>query len=182
MRRPLLTLLAAALLMLALASAGLAHQGHPVGNSQTLMIGPFQVTVEHNPWPIKAQTNVDLVILLENAPPGTKGMARVVPPEGSTIIARNAPLSSHPSLLGAWTVYNYVLAASGDWYLELELDGPLGKAKGRTATIPVSGPPGLPLWLGWVMACIPALGFGWFLLRERRRLAAAVRADAGARL
>ncbi len=174
-----LTLALAILAMLS--GTALAHPGHVVMSSQQVKAGPYTLTVEHNVWPIKANTNVDLVVQLENEAPGTKIFARVIPPPGTTLVERATPLISHAQLPGTWTIYNYSLGAPGEWRMEFQVEGPQGRGVGALESIPVEGPPGLPLWMGWTLAFLPVFGFAWFILRERSRVRRAIAADGGAR-
>lgn len=160
----------AALSLWLLPAIGLAHGGHEVARGEQVQVGPYSVLVETNLWPIKAQSNVDLVITTETARSEVVGYARLVPVGNSTVVKSRVPLISHSALPNAFTYHNFSVPAAGEWYLDLELTGPQGKASGRTDTFTVEGPPGLPLWAGWSLAYLPIAGFVWFLAREFRRV------------
>lgn len=166
--RTLLRLVALSLLLLP--TTALAHGGHEVSHAEQVQVGPYKLVVESNVWPIPAQSNVDLVITTDLARAEVKGYARLIPVGNSTVVKKRVPLSSHAALPNSLTYYNFVVPAAGEWYLELEVTGPQGKASGRTDTFTVEGPPGLPLWAGWGLAYLPIAGFVWFLAREFRRV------------
>lgn len=172
---------AALALLLLVGSTAMAHQGHPAAHSETVQAGPYTLTVEHSVWPIRAKTNVDLVILPAGPGAGLSGYIKLIPPPGSTIVPRPHPLVSHASLPGALTMYNYSIPAAGQWVLEFDLDGAQGRFTGRSQPFAVTGPPGLPLWAGWLMGYAPLLAIAIFLWRERRRVLAAMARDGGAR-
>jgi hypothetical protein len=169
-------------LIFVIPSAVSAHEGHTVGHREVIKVGPYTVTAEQTPWPFKAKTNVDLVVTIEGAPKGTPAFVKLIPPPGSTIAARTRPLTSHPSMSDALTVHLYTIPAAGNWQLEFMVEGPKGKGVGSTQPFTVEGPPGLPLWLGWLIGFFPLVGLGWFLVRERRRVKAAIASDGGARI
>jgi hypothetical protein len=53
------------------------------------------------------------------------------------------------------------LPVSGDWYLHIEMDGPLGHFD-HDAPILAGAPPAIPEWAGWLVGLVPvavALGF-----------------------
>jgi hypothetical protein len=147
-----------------------AHGGHETARAEQVKVGPYNLLIESNIWPIKAQSNVDLVITTDLDRSEIVGYARLMPVGDSTVVKSRVPLGSHASLPNALTYHNFTVPAAGDWYIELDVTGPQGKATGRTETFTVEGPPGMPLWVGWSLAYLPIAGFIWFLTREFRQI------------
>jgi hypothetical protein len=46
---------------------------------------------------------------------------------------------------------------SGPWSINLTLNGPAGNATATTSFFSIAAPPAIPVWLGWIIALLPAL-------------------------
>lgn len=159
----------------------LAHSGHVTAYIEQVQAGPYMLIMETNLWPIKAHMNVDLVVLTGGGPQVDRVYARLIPPPGSTLRPFRTILTSHATMAEALTYYNFKVLESGIWQLEFEVEGAQGRGVGRTEPFAVEGPPSFPLWLGYLITASPAIGFGWFLWRERRRVVREMAALSAAR-
>jgi len=169
------------LLILLLLLLPVAVHAHSAQQVEQVQVGPYTLLVEHGSWPIKAQTNVDLVVTVTGGQAGKTVYGRLIAPPESTIRPSRSLLISHPTLADSLTIHNYKIRETGTWQLEFEVEGPDGQFTGRTQPFAVDGPPSFPLWLGNLITVVPAAGFVAFLWRERRRVARAIVADNAAR-
>lgn len=174
-------LLSALMLLLTLLPAGTAA-AHGAAHHERLEAGPYRLELEYNIWPLRAHSNVDLLIYPEGGGAGKAMIARVIPPAGTSIAVRTVPVTTHPTASGAYTIHSLNLAAPGDWKIEFNIDGPAGQGKGTTAILEVEGAvSGLPPSAGWVISLVPLAALIGFFLREQRRVSEAMAADGGAR-
>jgi len=156
-------------------------QAHSAEHVERVVVGPYALVVEHTYWPVKAQTNVDLVVIVSGGDEGKTVYGKLIAPPESTIRPTRSVLISHPNMADSLTIHNYKIRESGIWQLEFEIVGHDGTFTGRTKPFTVDGPPAFPLWVGNLITIIPAVGFAVFLWRERRRVRLAVAADGAAR-
>ena len=142
-----------------------AHSAAPL---QTLRerIGPYLVLVHYYSDPRGGQ---DLVFAIEpqagGAAPATYHVV-AIPGATTNATAINAtilPAVDHAGIDGTVT-----LPVSGQWLLEIQVDGPLGSSYNEVPLL-ASAPPAIPEWLGWLVGAAPVATLFGFLLMQLRR-------------
>ena len=166
------------MLLLLLLLPATAH-AHDSGFTLYVVVGPYVMAVEHSEFPMRAEKSVEWVFHPEGGMEGMSGRWRLVQANGMHKFGDE--LRTYPSVRDGWGLLGRGVHAPGEWYWEIELDGPLGRHMGRSDTFWVLDPPALPLWLGWAIGLFPLYGVIWFSLRERRRVRALIALDGGAR-
>lgn len=146
-----------------------AHGGHgPVAHSQTVRVGPYAVDVEHTEWPARAIRGNPIFFVPQGGTVGKSARVKVIF-VGKEKWPGFMPIGTYPGVQDAWAIQEWYYPMQGEWAWEIEVDGPLGKAVGRTEPMLVGPPPGMPQWLGWLVGLTPLWGLIWFMVREIRR-------------
>ena len=163
-RRTAAAAVTAALILLA--SAPLATSAHaPEPHHETLQAGPYTVTVGFSEWPIQAERSLDITFSPDGGIAGKSATIEITDPSGDWYEV--GPLGRHPRQRDLWGLDLISLPATGDWTIELTIDGPEGTGTGTLSGIPVGARPGPPLAPMWVIGALPlffliALGVrGW---------------------
>ncbi len=60
------------------------------------------------------------------------------------------------------------LPVSGQWLLEIQVDGPLGPSYTEVPML-ASAPPAIPEWVGWIFGSLPAVALLGFIMIQLRR-------------
>lgn len=162
--------LALVLVLLALMpGAAWGHGGHgPVSHRQLMTAGPYVLSVEYTEWPARALRSNPIIVVPEGGIEGKSARFRPIF-AGVERQPYFEPLGTYPGVQGAWVTEEWVYPNAGEWSLEIEVEGPQGKAVGRTEPITVGPPPGFPLWLAWLIGLTPLWGLIWFIVREVKR-------------
>jgi hypothetical protein len=162
---------AAAILLLALLPAtAMAHASDP--HHETIQAGPYSVTVGFSEWPVLAERSIDITFEPEGGIADKSATIRITDPQGE--LYEVGPLGRHPRQRDLWGLDLIALPSSGDWTIELTVDGPLGIGTGTLAEVPVGERPGPPPWPLWLLAILPlvfliAIGVrGWRAVRPGR--------------
>jgi hypothetical protein len=143
---------AAALALLACTPlAGLAHAPEP--HHETIQAGPYTVTVGFSEWPIRAERSLDITFAPEGGIAGKSAAIEITDPNGEWYEV--GPLGRHPRQRDLWGLDLIALPATGDWTIELTVDGPEGTGTGTLTGIPVGERPGPPLAPMWVIGALP---------------------------
>lgn len=117
-------------------------------------------------WPVLAERSIDITFEPEGGIEGKSASIRLTGPDGDLFVV--GPLGRHPRQRSLWGLDLIALPSSGDWTIELTVDGPLGSGTGTLAGIAVGerpGPPPLPLWL---VATLPLVFLLWLGVRGWR--------------
>ena len=156
------------LLALVGGGAAAAHSGAPL-KTIAVRIGPYPLLVHYYSEPRGGQT---LIFGIE--PDGgaiAPGSYRVTAIPGATTNATAVDGSvvagvDHPGIDGQVN-----LPVSGQWLLEIQVEGPLGASYGE-APLLASAPPAIPEWFGWLVGLTPVAliaGFIRWQVRQERR-------------
>jgi hypothetical protein len=142
-----------------------AHSGAPL-KTVAVRIGPYPLLVHYYSEPRGGQA---LVLGIE---PDSGAIApssyRITAIPGATTNAtavdgRVVPGVDHGGIDGQVN-----LPVSGQWLLEIQVEGPLGTSYGETPLL-ASAPPALPEWIGWIFGLTPAALISWFIRWQVRR-------------
>lgn len=157
---------------LALAPASVSAHGASPLNQTAIQAGPYAFEAGFFHWPVRAGQPADLLL----TPAGDRYQRRelsiqawLVPQPGTPGQPIALAVAADPDSANG---YALLLRASveGDWALRLAVSSPEGPGQ-ATLDFPVSGPPLIPLWAGWMVGLLPALGLLIFGLGELRQLA-----------
>lgn len=163
---------AALSLFLLFPAALFAHENEtatPTATTMDVNAGPYSLTVEFNEYPINALKSLEMTMTPKEGFEYLKAQYRLIPPngDGKTI---SGDLNPYPGLDGAWLLYLQGIPEPGHWTWEIEVNGPLGKGTATIKDFEVLDPPGIPMWLGWLIGLIPLYGLIAFAGFEYRRV------------
>ena len=159
------TATAAALLFMAPMSTQ-AHAADP--HHETIQAGPYVVLVGFSEWPIRAERSLDITFDPEGGIEGKSATIRITDPYSDWYEV--GALGRHPSQRELWGLDLIALPSSGNWSIELTVDGPQGSGTGELTGIPVGerpGPPPAPMWL---IAALPLIFLLWLGVRGWRQV------------
>lgn len=153
-----------ALLLPVMPATTLAHPSDP--HHEIVQAGPYEVTIGFSEWPPRAERSLDITFEPAGGIAEKRATIRLIDPAGEPF--RIGPLGRHPRQRDLWGLDLIALPVSGDWSMEVTVEGPLGSGTGVLPEIPVGarpGPPPLPLWL---LATLPLLFLLWLAARGWR--------------
>ena len=154
---PIVAVAAAAALLFLTPMSTLAHAVDP--HHETIQAGPYEVLVGFSEWPIRAERSLDITFEPEGGIEGKSATIRITDPYGDWYEV--GALGRHPRQRELWGLDLIALPSSGDWSIELTVDGPQGSGTGDLSGIPVGerpGPPPAPMWL---IAALPLIFLLW---------------------
>lgn len=138
--------------------------------TQSVQAGPYDVLVHYTQWPVRSLTNQRFVVEVEGGIAGKSGRWRWIPVSGVNAEGSGfRSLRTYPGIENAWVVDVAGMVDPGEWRWIIEINGPSGRAVGRSDPYTVEEPPGFPIWLGWLLGLFPLYGLIWFAVREARR-------------
>jgi hypothetical protein len=158
--RPVATVTAVAV-MLFLPTSVLAHAIDP--HHETVQAGPYEVTIGFSEWPIRAERSLDITFEPEGGIEGKTASIRIIDPNGEW--HEGGPIGRHPRQRELWGLDLIALPTTGDWTIELTVDGPQGSGTGTLTSIPVGERPGPPLAPMWLIAALPLCFLLWIGVR-----------------
>jgi hypothetical protein len=143
-----------------------AHEGTPV-RSVSVRVGPYPLMVHYY-----------------NAPRGGGALAFSIEPQDGQAVPQRYTVTAVPGTTVNAVPVNAVLAqdpaheggvdgsvslpVSGQWLLNIEVDGPLGTSY-EDVPVLAGPPPAIPEWLGWMIGLMPCFAMGAWLFSELRR-------------
>ncbi|WP_148505235.1 hypothetical protein [Paenibacillus beijingensis] len=141
----------------------------PTATKMDVNAGPYNLTVEFNEYPINALKSLEMKVTPEEDFEQLTAQYNLIPPsaDGKQI---SGDLNPYPGLDGAWLLYVKGIPEPGHWTWEIEVNGPDGKGTAYIKDFEVTDPPGIPLWLGWLIGLIPLYGLVAFAGFEYRRV------------
>ena len=142
---------AAMMLFASTSIGGLAHAPEP--HHETIQAGPYTVSVGFSEWPIQAERSLDITFAPEGGIAGKSATIEITDPNGEWYEV--GPLGRHPRQRDLWGLDLIALPATGDWTIELTVDGPQGGGAGALSGIPVGQRPGPPLAPMWLIGALP---------------------------
>lgn len=156
------------MLVLVGGGAAAAHSGAPLKTAK-VRIGPYPLLVHYYSEPRGGQALVF----------GIEPDSGAIAPDSYTITAIPGATTNATAVEGSVSAGiehggidgQVNLPVSGQWLLEIQVDGPLGSSYGE-APLLASAPPALPEWIGWIFGLTPAAvicGFIWWQVRRDRR-------------
>lgn len=170
MKRKLLPLLLAALLLIPTTALAHGPGDQPIVHEEPAQVGPYRVTVGFSEWPTRAEKSVQYVVHPQGGLAGKQAFLAVVPADGH---ARGnldwTELMTYPGLDDAWVHQTLGVSNPGMWKIEIKMVTAQGTFAGSTKPFLVDKPPGIPMWFGWVVGLIPLYGVIWFGVREWRQ-------------
>lgn len=164
-----LTVLAALLLALLPAGSALAHGGPKEGvYHEMLTAGKYPLILDFADWPARAQKSNRIIVAPGGGIADKTAVLKLIPPNAAAkpIVQQ---LETYPGLKDVWMFETAGIPTEGDWTLEIDVHGPEGDGVG-TVPLTVAPPPGVPMWLGWLLGLFPLYGVAWFGVREARRV------------
>ncbi|HLO02675.1 MAG TPA: hypothetical protein VK191_06175 [Symbiobacteriaceae bacterium] len=171
--RRIKALLLGLLMTLVMPSVALAHGGIPDEDKhhESIKAGPYTVVVAMADWPLKALKSNRFIVQPIDGIEGKSATLRLIP-ASPEVYPRTIThtLTPYPGIQNAWAYEFAGMPAAGPWRIEIEVNGAAGKGVAELAPVTVEGPPGVPLWLGWVMGLTPVYGLVWFGVREAKRV------------
>jgi hypothetical protein len=175
--------LLALLLLLAVPSAALAHNGPnwAMASQETVKVGPYTLYIETNEWPVRAQKATPYHIEADGGVANLTVKYRWVPGPGINAKPMTGQLHMDPGVKEAFYLLRTGVPVPGAWHWEFEVDGPQGKASGQSGDFIAGDPPSFPMWAGWLVGFFPVYGLAWFIFREGARRRRAMRLDGAAR-
>jgi hypothetical protein len=131
--------------------------------------GPYPLVVSLYTYPAHASYALPFAIAPQGAVPGTLTYSVTSVPAPSDVPATpvRASLSvdtnEHNGVQG-----DAEITVQGTWMLDIVV---LGRAGRGEASVPIiaTAPPAMPLWLGWLIGCIPLAGLLAFFFSQSRR-------------
>ncbi len=146
-----------------------AHSGDPL-KTIAVRVGAYPMLVHYYNDPRGGEA---LVFGIEpQAGAAAPSSYRIVAIPGATTNATavNASVTTAVDHAGIDGTVN--LPVSGQWLLEIQVDGPLGSSYAE-APLLASAPPAIPEWAGWIVGFLPAAALGGFIMMQLRRARAA---------
>ena len=173
MKRVLITLLTAVVLLLRTAAPSWAYEPVTIVHTERVDAGPYNITVGFSRWPIRAMQSLDFTFTVDGGYDGKGGTVEAALPDGSA--SEKWHLARHPRKPEAWGLDVQALGAEGLWTLRFVMYGPAGPGQGELPAIPVLAQPGPPLALSWFVGGFPAfillvvLAVAWRRVRIQRQ-------------
>jgi hypothetical protein len=140
--------------------------------SAPLQVGPYSLTVEYNQWPIKAKKSLEMRIIPQTGITGMKASIEFIPPKSLNDKPIIKQLHAYPGVSDAWVMQFGGFPTQGEWSSKYMIDGPQGHAEIELPLL-IDKPPGIPVWVGWLVGLIPLYGLlylGWNEIRRVRKL------------
>lgn len=161
---PLKAAAASAILVLLVAGSPLTVQAHASDpHHELLQAGPYAVTVGFSEWPIQAERSLDITFEPEGGIANKTATIRITDPHGDWYEV--GPLGRHPRQRTLWGLDLISLPESGNWTIELTVNGMEGIGTGTLSGITVGPRPGPPPTPMWLIAALPLVFLIWLGVR-----------------
>ena len=136
-------------------------------SSETVMVGPYIIDIDLSQNPPFTDQPFEVIVVPHNYSSQLSGQVIAKPGLGTDAVNLYASLKptdgqQHGTLEGSLHV-----PVQGAWEIVVQLDGPQGHGSG-SITITAAALGAIPVWLGWLIGTIPAMGFIWWLWYQRR--------------
>jgi hypothetical protein len=174
-RKVLVALVAAGILVLGTASPALAYQPVNVVHTEHVQAGPYAITVGFSTWPIRALQSLDFTFMPDG---GVNGLSGNLIQNGPGIQPdqQSTPLVRHPRKRDSWGLDVKAIDTPGTYSFGFEINGPKGRGSGTLNGVPVLAQPGPPFAFSWAICSVPLLTIAalmivsWRRVRPARRL------------
>lgn len=170
MLRNKVTALVALLLLLLPVGAASAHGGPTEGLYHlSAEAGPYKMILDFADWPLRAKKSNRIIIQPAGGIADKTGTLKITfaDPSVKPVVT---PLETYPGLHDAWMYQTAGFPKQGQMTLTIDVNGPSGKGTFTTTDLSVGEPPGIPMWVGWLIGLFPIYGLAWFGVREVRRV------------
>jgi hypothetical protein len=135
-------------------------------SSETVMAGPYIIDIDLSQNPPVTDQPFEVIVVPHDYSPQLSGQVIAKPGLGTDAVNLYTPLKpavgQHSTLEGSLHV-----PVQGAWEIVVQLNGPQGHGSG-SITITAAALGAIPVWLGWLIGTIPAMGFIWWLWHQRR--------------
>jgi hypothetical protein len=139
-------------------------------HTDSVQVGPYQVTVGFSKWPLRAMQSLDFTFLPDGGITGKSGTVRIQTPGGGTgKRGLGSPLVRHPRKRDVWGLDTLALNTPGTYSFRFVINGSLGQGEGTLTGVTVLDQPGPPLPLSWAVGSLPFGALLVFLVVAWRR-------------
>jgi hypothetical protein len=146
-----------------------AHSSAPL-KTLAVRIGAYPLLVHYYNDPRGGQALVFGIEPQAGTTPPSSYHIVAIPGATTNATAVNASVTTAIDHAGIDGTVN--LPVSGQWLLEIQVDGPLGPSNGE-APLLASAPPAIPEWVGWLIGFLPVVVLLGFIMVQLRRARAA---------
>jgi hypothetical protein len=143
----------------------LAHEGEPEAVASA-RIGPYLVEVRYFAAPVGGRELPFEIVPAGRGPAPALYDVLAVPGPATNAVPVYAQMMVAPDHAGAVGRVN--LPVSGQWLLNIEVDGPLGPAGGEAAVLAAPPAAAMPTWLAWLVGLTPVWATVGFVLGRGR--------------